>query len=186
MSPGQFKIVTGVQLHIATESTIVDVHYDSVEVATEQLKAEEKQRVFGIIPNFYVSYDKDPAPLTAKMKFQLALKVSMDPVTTAGVLFVASARQAANRMTSAISLLMVMGLVVWCWRVTKSGDWVRYSALLATALVACRGATVTKRASSGTVTGANPCSPMAAFRHQQHGPAASAVTNSLRQATSCE
>jgi hypothetical protein len=65
-------------------------------VATEQLKAEEKQRVFGIIPNFYVSYDSDPAPLTAKMKFQLALKVSMDPVTTVGTLFVAGARQAAN------------------------------------------------------------------------------------------
>jgi Carboxypeptidase regulatory-like domain len=96
VSPGQFKIVTGVQLHIATESTIVDVHYDPVEVATEQLKAEEKQRVFGIIPNFYVSYDKDPAPLTAKMKFKLALKLSNDPVTTAGVLFVAGARQAAN------------------------------------------------------------------------------------------
>jgi hypothetical protein len=96
VSPGQFKIVTGVQLHIATESTIVDVHYDPVEVATEQLKAEEKQRVLGIIPNFYVSYDKDPAPLTAKMKFKLALKLSNDPVTTAGVLFVAAARQAAN------------------------------------------------------------------------------------------
>jgi heme a synthase len=41
-----------------------------------------------------------------------------------------------HRMTSAISLLMVMGLVVWCWRVTKRGDWVRYSALLATALLA--------------------------------------------------
>jgi Carboxypeptidase regulatory-like domain len=96
VSPGQFKIVTGVELHIATESTTVNVHYDPVEVATEQLKAEEKQRVFGIIPNFYVSYDRDPAPLTAKMKFQLALKVSMDPVTTAGVLFVAGAKQAAN------------------------------------------------------------------------------------------
>jgi Carboxypeptidase regulatory-like domain len=96
LSPGQYEIVTGVQLHIATASTTVDVRYDPVEAATEQLKAEEKQRVFGIIPNFYVSYEKDPAPLTAKMKFQLALKVSNDPVTTAGVLFVASARQAAN------------------------------------------------------------------------------------------
>jgi len=41
-----------------------------------------------------------------------------------------------HRMTSAISLLMVIGLVVWCWRVTKRGDWVRYSALLAAALLA--------------------------------------------------
>ena len=96
LKPGQFKIVTGIQLRIATESTTVDVHYDPVEVATEQFKAEEKQRIFGIIPNFYVSYDSDAAPLTAGMKFQLALKVSTDPVTAFGVFLVAGARQAAN------------------------------------------------------------------------------------------
>jgi hypothetical protein len=96
LNPDQFKIVTGIQLRIATERTTVNVHYDPVEVATEQLKAEEKQRVFGVIPNFYVSYEKDPAPLTAKMKFELALKVSTDPVTAAGVLLVASAKQAGD------------------------------------------------------------------------------------------
>jgi hypothetical protein len=96
LSPDQFKIVTGIQLRIATEATIVDVHFDPIEVATEQLKAEEKQRVFGIIPNFYVSYENDPAPLTAKMKFKLALRVSTDPVTAAGVLVVASAKQAGD------------------------------------------------------------------------------------------
>src|ERR1700722_20100207 len=76
IDPGQFKIVTGIQLRIEPEQTTVDVHYDPVEVATEQFKSEERQRVFGIIPNFYVSYESDPAPLTAKMKFKLALKVS--------------------------------------------------------------------------------------------------------------
>jgi hypothetical protein len=96
LNPDQFKIVTGIQLRIATEHTTVDVHYDPVEVASEQFKAEEKQRVFGIIPNFYVSYEKDPAPLTAKMKFKLALKVSADPVTIAGVFVVASAKQAGD------------------------------------------------------------------------------------------
>ena len=66
LNPDQFKIVSGIQLRIATERTIVDVHYDPVEVATEQFRAEEKQRVFGIVPNFYVSYESDPAPLTAR------------------------------------------------------------------------------------------------------------------------
>ena len=96
LNPDQFKIVSGIQLRIATERTTVDVHYDPVEVVTEQFKAEEKQRVFGVIPNFYVTYEKDPAPLTAKMKFKLALKVSTDPVTAAGVLIVASAKQAGG------------------------------------------------------------------------------------------
>ena len=96
LNPGQFKIVTGIRLRIATECTTVDVHYDPVEVATEQFKAEEKQRMFGIIPNFYVSYENDPAPLTTMMKFKLALKVSTDPVTAAGTFLVASAKQAGN------------------------------------------------------------------------------------------
>ncbi len=96
LNPDQFKIVTGIQLRIAAERTTVDVHYDPAEVATEQFKAEEKQRVFGIIPNFYISYDSDPAPLTTAMKFKLALKVSTDPVTAAGTLLVAGAKQAGN------------------------------------------------------------------------------------------
>jgi len=96
LEPGQFKIVTGIQLRVQTQIATVDVHYDPVQVATEQLKAQEHQRVLGIVPNFYVSYEKDAAPLTAKMKFQLALKVSTDPVTVAGVFGMAAIRQAAD------------------------------------------------------------------------------------------
>lgn len=96
ISPGEFKIVTGIQLHVHTELTEVQVHYDPIEVATEQLKVEETQRIFGVIPNFYVTYDKNAAPLTAKMKFQLALKVSVDPVTIAGVAFYSGIQQAAD------------------------------------------------------------------------------------------
>ena len=38
-----------------------------------QCKTEEQQCVFGIFPNFYISYESDPAPLTAKRKFQRGL-----------------------------------------------------------------------------------------------------------------
>ena len=96
LEPGQFKIVTGIQLEIRPQVTRIDVTYDPVQVATEQLNAEEHQRVFGFIPNFYVSYEKNPAPLTAKMKFQLALTVSTDPVTAAGVFGMSAIRQAAD------------------------------------------------------------------------------------------
>jgi hypothetical protein len=67
LEPGQFKIVAGIQLRVETQIATVDVHYDPVQVTTEQLKAEEHQRLLGFIPNFYVEYEKDPAPLTAKM-----------------------------------------------------------------------------------------------------------------------
>jgi len=96
LEPGQFKILSGIQLRIETEHTTVDVHYDPAEVATEQFKAEEQQRVFGIIPNFYVAYDSNAEPLSTKRKFELALKVSTDPITAAGVGLVSASRQAAN------------------------------------------------------------------------------------------
>ena len=58
--------------------------YSAEEVATEQVKIEEQQRVFGVIPNFYVVYDHNAVPLTTKLKFKLALKTSTDPVTIIG------------------------------------------------------------------------------------------------------
>ena len=96
LDPAQFKILTGVQLRIKTEVTQVQVRYDPVQVATEQFKMQEQQRVFGFIPNFYLAYDQNTVPLTAKMKFKLALRVSVDPVTVAGVLGVSAIRQAAD------------------------------------------------------------------------------------------
>jgi Carboxypeptidase regulatory-like domain len=96
LEPSQYKIIPGIQLRLEAAHTTVDVHYDPVQVATEQIRLEEKQRVFGVIPNFYVSYDQNAEALTPKMKFGLALKVAGDPVTATGVLFVAAAKQAGN------------------------------------------------------------------------------------------
>ncbi len=97
LAPGQFDLLGGVELRLATKLTSVHVSYDPVEAATEQLTTEETQRVLGIIPNFYVSYEgENAAPLTSKMKFQLALKVSYDPVTIGGVALMAGIRQATD------------------------------------------------------------------------------------------
>jgi hypothetical protein len=95
LEPGQVKALGGISLRIATQNTTMQVTYDPIEIATEQVKAEQSQRIFGVIPNFYVSYEgENAAPLTAKMKFDLALKVSYDPVTVAGIGFVSGLRQA--------------------------------------------------------------------------------------------
>ena len=96
LEPSQYKILTDCKLRLEEVQTSVNVHYSSVEVATEQVAAQEKQRVFGVIPNFYVNYDRHPEPLTPKLKFQLAMKVSTDPITALGVGFVAGIRQAAD------------------------------------------------------------------------------------------
>jgi Carboxypeptidase regulatory-like domain len=96
LTPGEFKSFGGIELAIATQETTVLVKSDPVEVATEQIRAQEKQRILGIFPNFYVSYDLNAQPLTTKLKFELALKVSVDPVTIAGIALVSGATQAAN------------------------------------------------------------------------------------------
>lgn len=85
-----------IALALATEKTEVRVEVPSVEVAEEQVKEEEKQRVFGIIPNFYVSYVPDAAPLTPKQKFELAWKVTVDPVTFVVTGAIAGLQQANN------------------------------------------------------------------------------------------
>jgi hypothetical protein len=97
LKPGQYMILTVSKLRVATALTQVNVGYSAVQVATEQVKVEEQQRLFGFIPNFYVEYDSNAAPLTAKLKFQLAAKVAFDPVTFVGVGVFAAANQAGDR-----------------------------------------------------------------------------------------
>jgi hypothetical protein len=96
LEPSQFKILGDIRLQIELARTTVNVTQTSEEVATEQVRVEEKQRVLGIIPNFYVVYDPDPVPLTAKLKFRLALKVATDPITATGVAFLSAVQQAGD------------------------------------------------------------------------------------------
>jgi hypothetical protein len=96
LKPGQFLELTGIRLRIATSVTTVNAVLSTKELAREQLNVEEKQRILSFIPNFYVVYDHNAVPLTAKMKYELALKVSIDPITLAGTSFLAGLNQAAN------------------------------------------------------------------------------------------
>jgi carboxypeptidase family protein len=97
LAPGQTFLAPPIVLSIATVVTQVKVTVDPVEVATEEIKEQEHQRVLGFIPNFYVSYRPDAAPLTTKLKYQLAWKSSTDVVTIAGVAFLAGLQQAGDQ-----------------------------------------------------------------------------------------
>lgn len=97
LKPGQYAFLSGITLQLAEVVTSVTVSPSAEQIATEQVTIEEHQRVFGIIPNYYVAYDRNPAPLTTKLKFSLAFKTSIDPVTFIGVSVLASADQAADR-----------------------------------------------------------------------------------------
>ena len=96
LTPGEYLILKGSQLQIAEAQTTVSVVYSPEQIATEEVKIEEQQRVFGIIPNFYVVYDHNAEPLTAKLKFRLAFKTSTDPITILGVGVYAAINQAGD------------------------------------------------------------------------------------------
>jgi hypothetical protein len=81
LQPGGNYELSHIVLRIATTHTDVEVTLTLHEVAEEQVKAEERQRILGVVPNFYVSYVWHAAPLSPKQKFGLALRSSIDPVT---------------------------------------------------------------------------------------------------------
>jgi Carboxypeptidase regulatory-like domain len=93
---GEICIVPQMTLAVASYVTEVQVVLPPAELAEVQIKEEEKQRVLGFIPNFYVSYVPDAVPLTAKQKFELAWKTSVDPVTFGLVGAIAGVQQALN------------------------------------------------------------------------------------------
>jgi hypothetical protein len=94
--PGEIETVPQIGLNVAAAHTDVEVTLTPTEVAEEQLKVEETQRVLGFIPNFYVTYVPNAAPLNAKQKFKLAWKTVTDPVTFGVVGVIAGVQQAQN------------------------------------------------------------------------------------------
>ncbi|MGD0761330.1 MAG: carboxypeptidase-like regulatory domain-containing protein [Candidatus Sulfotelmatobacter sp.] len=93
---GEFYLLPQIALAVAASVTDVQVNLTRIQVAQEQVKDEEKQRVFGIIPNFYVTYDPHPLPLNMRQKYNLAWKTTIDPFTFAMVGAIAGVQQADN------------------------------------------------------------------------------------------
>jgi hypothetical protein len=89
--------VTDVKLRLSGTESSVTVYASTPQIAVDQVHLEEQQRILGSIPNFYAVYDSQNAgPLTTKLKLQLAMRVSVDPVTAMGVAFMAGVRQATG------------------------------------------------------------------------------------------
>lgn len=96
VEPGQDKALTDVKLHILAVQRAVTVSYSSKDVATQQLKAEEQQRVLSFIPNIFVVYEPHPEPLTTRMKFHLAYKSITNPFFFGRTLAWAGVQQARD------------------------------------------------------------------------------------------
>lgn len=99
LHPGENFEAPAIVLPFATATSEVQVTASQVEVAEAQLKDEEQQRVFGVIPNFYVVYAPNAPPLNSRQKFHLAWRSSIDPVTFLATGFFAGIEQATNEFS---------------------------------------------------------------------------------------
>ncbi len=77
---------------VTTTVTAVDPH----QLAEQQLHIEEQQRLIGVFPNFYVSYNWYAAPLSTGQKFRLAFHNAADPGNLFGAAISAGIQQATN------------------------------------------------------------------------------------------
>lgn len=106
-------------LQVAPEVTTVTVAPSQEEVATIQLNQEVKQRLLGVLPNYFVTYESHPAPLTPSQKLHLSLKTLLDPTTFAAAGITASIQQEMNSY--------------WQWHQGAEGFAKRYAAAYGTA-----------------------------------------------------
>ena len=96
LRPGENYTVPQIAMALATAVTEVRVVPTRTEVAEDQIKAQEKQRVLGVVPNFYVSYYHNAVPLNPRQKFELAWKTTVDPVSFGVTGAIAGIQQAQN------------------------------------------------------------------------------------------
>lgn len=95
LTVGESRIVP-VTLSVSGGATHVNVTENSQQLSVEQMHIAEQQRIAGVIPNFYSSYDWNAPPMMAKQKVQLGLRSVLDPTSFLAVAGVAGAEQYQN------------------------------------------------------------------------------------------
>ena len=96
LHPGENYVVPQTALVVASANVALEVTESPAQIAEDEVKIEEKQRVLGIIPNFYVTYLPHAVPLTPRLKFQLAWKSILNPYTFGITGGIAGIEQAEN------------------------------------------------------------------------------------------
>ena len=94
---GEARIVPAVTLSVAGGTTSVTVTAGSKEeLAEQQVQIAVQQRIGGVIPNFYSTYDWNAPPMQTKQKFQLSVRSLIDPVSFLTVAGIAGMQQYNN------------------------------------------------------------------------------------------
>jgi hypothetical protein len=100
LKAGEQHEVQLARMPVGVADTEINVVVTEQELAREQIKQQEKQRVFGILPNFYTSFLWKAASLRAKQKYDLALHSALDPLVFASAALTAGIELASNRYPS--------------------------------------------------------------------------------------
>ena len=126
LTAGEASNFPPIRLTLALGTVVVDVAPTRFELAEQQIKEQEQQRLLGVFPNFFVTYDPNAVPLTAGQKFELSWKSHVDPVRFGVVAIVAGVQQArddfsgfgegvegyAKRYAAAYGNIMTQSLIV--------------------------------------------------------------------------
>lgn len=80
VAAGDYHEISGIVLKVKAVVSTVEVTASERQLATQQVKLEEDQRILGAIPNFYVSYIGNAAPMSTRQKYSMAWRFSIDPV----------------------------------------------------------------------------------------------------------
>ncbi len=91
-------LAPAITLELAPVVTDVTVKLTTEEVAAEQIKMQEQQKLLAVIPNYYATYVADAAPMSPKQKFGLAWKLAIDPTSFLIAGIIAGGEQANNSM----------------------------------------------------------------------------------------
>jgi len=96
LQAGEVRFVPAIKLSVSGGSTSMTVNGNKEKLAQEQVQIAVQQRLVGVIPNFYSTYDWNAPPMGAKQKFQLSIRSIIDPVSFLIVAGIAGAEQYQN------------------------------------------------------------------------------------------
>ena len=93
LQAGEAHIMPPVTLSVFGGTTTVTVNGSREQLSEQQERIAVQQRVAGVFPNFYSTYDWNAPPMLAKQKFQLGIRSVLDPVSFLSVAGIAGAEQ---------------------------------------------------------------------------------------------
>ena len=96
LAAGEVSYLKPIMLPVLGGTTSVVVTANQEELAEEEVHIEESQRILGVFPNFFTSFDWNAPPLNGKQEFQLAWRSFIDPTTFAEAGLIAGAEQIDN------------------------------------------------------------------------------------------